>query len=101
MQGVCFSPNFSRFGFQIRFGDGNHPQKKLGFTRLLPARADSMLKIRFGYAVIGFAVIRSHACARANQLVNQPVVDRAPRNFFGEANDHFTKAGSSLFQIIS
>ena len=62
---------------------------------------DSMLEIRFGNAVIGFAVIRAYACARANQLINQPVVNRTPWNFLGETDDHFAKAGGSLFQIIS
>jgi hypothetical protein len=101
MQGVRFPPNFARFEFQIRFGYDDHSQKKLGFTRLLSAGADPMFEIRLGNAIIGFAVIRADAGARADQLINQPVVDRTPRNFFGEANYHFTKAGGSLFQVVN
>ena len=76
MERMRFAPDFTRFSFQIGFGNGDHAQEEFGFARFLAASADAMLEIRLGNSVIRFAVIRTDACSRSDKLVNQPVVDR-------------------------
>jgi len=101
VQRVRLPPNLACFRFHLGFCNSDHPQKEFCFTCLLAASADAVFKIRLRYSVVCFAVICTDTCSGANHLVNEPVVDRIPRNLFGEENYGFTKTGSPFLQIIN
>src|SRR6266516_1216183 len=100
MQRVRFAPDFARLGLQTWFGNRNHAQEEFGFARFFAASADAMLEIRFGNGVVGLTIVRADARSGADELINQPVVDRTPRNLLGEKNYGFPKASRPFFQIV-
>jgi hypothetical protein len=101
MQLVCFTPNFPGFGFQFRFGHSDHSKKKLRFTRFFSARANAILEIRPGNAVIRFAIICAYTGTCSYQLINQTIIYWAPRYLLREKNYPLSKSRRSLFQVIN
>jgi len=86
MQFMCFTPNLSGFDFQFWLSHSDHSKEKFRLARFFSAYSDTMLEIRPGNAVVGLAIIRTHAGTCSNQLINQTIVNRAPRYLFRKKN---------------
>jgi hypothetical protein len=99
MQLLCLDPQFTCFGAEAFFGSRNHAEKKLGFFGFLATRADFVSKIPLGNRIVCFAVVCPHAGARADQLIDQTVVDRVLRYLFRKPDDGLTKSCGTLFQV--
>jgi hypothetical protein len=99
MQFFRFLPKFAGIGFGLRFGGGNHSQPEFGFAGFLAAGADFIFEILFGNRIVGFALIRAHACASTNKLAYQRLRHGIDGGFLCELEDGFAKQRSSLFQI--
>src|SRR5262245_43334488 len=89
-------PELSRFRPQPFFGSRHHTQEELCFSRLLFAGADALLKVFPRNAFVCLAIICANAGGCTNQLINESIISRTPRDFLRESNDGFTETGRSF-----
>ncbi len=94
-----FPPQDARVGLQQRFGGGDHPEEEFGLAGFLStgANAGGIFFSRIG--VIALAIVRADAGSRANELIDQAIVDCILRHTFGEPNDSLAEKRSSLFKV--
>lgn len=74
MQRMRLFPKIPRVGFQIWLSRRNHSQEEFGFTCFLPTDPNAMLEVGARHAVIGLTIVRTHAGARADELVDKTIV---------------------------
>ena len=77
---VGFSVKHPGFFGELRFRSYYHAQKELRLFRLFYAAAYWVAKILFRNALIGFAIIGTHAGSTADQLADQTIVCWPSRN---------------------
>jgi hypothetical protein len=94
-----FAIELARFVGQFRLGRGDHAEKKHRFLGFLDAATNRVAEILFRHTFIGLTVIRAHAGAGTNNLIDQTIVSRGASNSFREADDGFTEPGRPFFQI--
>src|SRR5439155_4392040 len=100
MQLLRLLPQLTRFGTEAFFGSRDHAEEELGFFGFLATGSDLVSKIPFGNGIIGLAVVRAHTGASANQLINQPVVDRILRYLLCKLDYGLAKPRGTLFQVV-
>src|SRR5688572_20239759 len=76
VQGIGLFPQFSGVRLKTDFRARDHAQKEFCFPRFLPTNTDAVLEVGTRNSVVRFAIVRSHARCRANELIDKSVVYR-------------------------
>src|SRR5438445_8904300 len=87
MQLLRLLPQAASLGAETFLGSRNHSQEELGLFGFLATGADLVSKVLFRDSIVSFAVVRANTCPRANQLLDQTIIDRVLRYLLGEPDN--------------
>src|SRR3954451_12943281 len=99
MQLLCFAVNLAPFNGDVRFGGSNHSKKKFSLFSFFYTPPNDVAEVFLRHTFVGFTVVRAHAGAAADELINQPVVGGIPRKLSREPDDRLAKLRCPLLEV--